>query len=87
MELGMCWDMPEPVGLSSTIYYYMLLSVALLWLRLALSSYFTVHYMHRYFPICKSMLFHTRGRCPEFHLAFGRTEGHTGCSPWSSRRI
>ena len=75
MELGMCWDMPEPVGLS------WLLSVALLWLRLDSPC------MHRYFLIYKSMLFHTHGRCPEFHLAFGRIEGHTGCSPWSSRCI
>lgn len=75
----MCWDTPEPVELS------WLLSVAPLRLRLVpLNLYY---YMHHYFPICKSMLSHTRGRCPEFRLAFGRIEGHTGCSPWSSRRI
>mgnify|MGYP006088415179 CR=1 FL=1 len=75
MELGVCWDMPGPVGLS------WLLSVALLWLRLAQQHPTPpIINTHRYIPICTSALFHTRGRYPEFHfhghLAFERTEGH-----------
>ena len=81
MELGMCWDMPGPVGLS------WLLSVALLWLRLDGPYIHRQKSFHNHIPIYKSALFHTRGRYPEFHLAFERIEGHTGCSPWSSRRI
>lgn len=81
MELGVSWDMPEPVGLS------WLLSVALLWPRLAKQHSTPTINIHRYIPICTSALFHTRGHCPEFHLAFERIEGHIGCSPWSSRRI